>query len=121
MKKFGFFAQLLLTAITFLLISHLYSGFRVESFGAALIAAFCFGLVNALIRPILMFLSFPINFVTFGLFTFVINALMLLLTSYLYSGLKIAGFFPAMIAALLFSIINAILSSLFGSKEEKDK
>ena len=115
MKKFGFFAQLLLTAITFLLISHLYSGFRVESFGAALIAAFCFGLINALIRPILMFLSFPINFITFGLFTFVINALMLGLTSWLSQNVFGFNFYVQvpwgiLLGALLLSLISAVAS-----------
>ena len=121
MKKHGIFAHLLLNAVTFLIISSLYSGVHVANFWAALAAAAVFGIVNVLLGSILRLLSLPLNFLTFGLFTFVINALLLLVTAELYDGLQIQSFGAALIAALLFSIVNAVLSSIFGKKEkEKD-
>ena len=121
MKKHGFFAHLLLNAVTFLIISSLYSGIHVANFWTALAAAAVFGIVNVLLGSILRLLSLPLNFLTFGLFTFVINALLLLVTAKLYDGLQIQGFSAALIAALLFSLVNAVLSSIFGKKEkEKD-
>ena len=118
MKKHGFIAHLLLNAVAFLVVSSLYSGMHVADFWAALAASIVFGIVNVLLGSVLRLLSLPLNFLTFGLFTFVINALLLLVTAKLYDGLQIQGFSAALIAALLFSIVNAVLSSLFGKKEK---
>ena len=79
-----------------------------------LIVALIFGLVNAVIRPIIILLSLPIEILTLGLFTFVINAFMLLLTSWIAQGMglgfRIDGFIPALLAALLISVVSFILS-----------
>ena len=104
--------RVLMNAIAFLIVSWLYSGIQVSNFGTAVIAALILGLINAFLRPILLILTLPINFLTFGVFTFIINGLLLLLTASLYSGLSVKGFWAAVIAALLLSIVNAILSSV---------
>jgi putative membrane protein len=79
-----------------------------------LIVALIFGLVNALVRPILILLSLPIEILTLGLFTFVINAFMLLLTSWIAQGMGLAfrvdGFLVALIAALIISVVSFVLS-----------
>jgi putative membrane protein len=79
-----------------------------------LIVALIFGLVNAVIRPIIILLSLPIEILTLGLFTFVINAFMLLLTSWIAQGMglgfRIDGFIPALLAALLISVVSFVLS-----------
>ncbi|MBF2007392.1 phage holin family protein [Chlorogloeopsis fritschii PCC 9212] len=84
-------------------------GFKVDNFGTALVAAAVIGIVNAIIRPVLKILAFPITLLTFGLFTFVINGFTLWLASYLTPsyGFVIEG--P--IAALLGSIVLSIISS----------
>ncbi len=110
--KNSFLVRLVINAIIFLIVSSLYSGIYVNDFWAAVFAALILGLINALLRPVLFVLTLPINFLTFGLFTFVLNGIMLLLTDRLYDGIQIEGFGAAIIAAFLFSIVNAILSSM---------
>jgi putative membrane protein len=82
-----------------------------------------FGIVNSLIRPIVKFFTFPFIILTLGLFTFIINALMLLLTESLSEsfnlGLQIHGFWPALWGALIVSIVSTLLSWLTGLKEIK--
>ncbi|MGQ9571147.1 MAG: phage holin family protein [Thermodesulfovibrionales bacterium] len=82
-----------------------------------------FGIVNSFIRPIVKFFAFPFIILTLGLFTFIINALMLLLTEtlsdYFNLGLQIHGFLPALWGALIVSIVSTILSWLTGLREIK--
>ena len=79
-----------------------------------LIVALIFGFVNALIRPIIIFLSLPLEIITLGLFTFVINAFMLLLTSWIAQGMglgfRVDGFLPALVGALIISVVSFVLS-----------
>lgn len=79
---------------------------------SAIVAALIWGIVNALLRPFLILLTLPLNILTLGLFTFVVNGLLLLLTSALYSGLHVSGLFAGIIAAILLSIVNVVLSML---------
>ena len=117
MRKESFLVRLIINAVAFLIVSSLYSGIQVNDFWGAVIAALILGIINALLRPFLLILTLPINVLTFGLFTFVINGLLLLLVSSLYGGLQIAGFWAAVWAAFLLSIVNALLST-FLVKEE---
>lgn len=112
MKQGSFFVRLIINALAFLIVSSLYAGMSVRGLWAAIVAALIWGIVNALLRPFLLLLTLPINFLTFGLFTFVINGLLLMLTSALYSGLQISGLFAGIIAAVLLSIVNIVLSML---------
>ncbi len=79
-----------------------------------LIVALIFGVVNAVIRPIIILLSLPLEIITLGLFTFVINAFMLLLTSWIAQGMglgfRVDGFLPALVGALIISIVSFFLS-----------
>jgi putative membrane protein len=83
--------------------------------------ALIFGLVNAIIRPVLGFLTIPIQIVTLGLFTFVLNAIMLLITSGLAGAFdlpfRVDGFIPALLGSLVISIVSVVLSGLFGRDE----
>lgn len=112
MKKGSFLVRLVINALAFLIVSSLYSGMSVQGLWSAMIAALVWGLVNALLRPLLVLLTLPLNILTFGLFTFVINGLLLLLTSALYSGLYISDLFAGIVAAVLLSIVNVVLSIL---------
>jgi putative membrane protein len=79
-------------------------------FWAVVLVAAVFGLVNALIRPLLLFLSLPLLVLTLGLFTLVVNALMLMLTGALLDALSVAGFWPALWGSILISLVSFLFS-----------
>ncbi|MBE9054514.1 MAG: phage holin family protein [Sphaerospermopsis kisseleviana] len=100
------------TALALLVTSQIVPGFIIKTFVAALGAAIVIGLVNAIIRPILSVLAFPITLITFGLFTFVINALTLWLASAIIpgSGFEIQGFIPAFLGSIVLAIVSSIIN-----------
>jgi putative membrane protein len=91
--------------------------------GRFLVVALIFGLLNALVRPILLLLSLPLLILTLGLFTFVLNALILMLLSGLSSslglGFNVAGFFPAFVGALIVTIVSFLLSMFAKPRDDK--
>jgi putative membrane protein len=89
----------------------------VESFFTALIAALVLGLVNAVIRPILVILTFPVTLLTLGLFLFVINALLFWLVANIVQGFAVTGFFAALIGSILYSVITLITSWILFSRK----
>jgi putative membrane protein len=111
-------ARWVLNAAALLLVAYLYPGVSVASFFAAAIAALVLGLVNALVRPILVILTFPVTLLTLGLFLFVINALLFWLVAELVPGFNVNGFLAALIGSILYSLITLITSwILFGGKK----
>jgi len=101
-----------LHAVALLCVAYLYSGVQVHSFGAALGAAFVIGLLNAVLRPILVILTLPVTIVTIGLFLFVINALMFWAASGLLGdGFQVAGFGAALIGSLIYSALGLLIES----------
>lgn len=98
-------------AATLLLLAYYLPGISVSGWYAAFIAALVLGLVNAVIRPILVLLTLPITILTVGLFTLVINALMFWLTSTIVKGFSVAGFWPAFWGALILTAVSWITSS----------
>lgn len=104
----------LLNALALLIVSNVLPGFQVDGLWYALIAAAILGLVNILIRPLLLLLTLPINLVTLGLFTFVINALMLLLVANIVEGFSITGFGTAVWAAIILWLVSMLLDLLMG-------
>ena len=101
----------LLSAVALLAVAHLYSGVVVTSFTSALIAAFVIGLLNAVVRPVLVVLTFPVTIVTLGLFLFVINALMFWAASGVLGGFHVTGFVAALIGSLLYSLLGMVIES----------
>ncbi len=99
----------ILSALSLLLVAHLVPGFKVASFGTALIAAIVIGLVNATLGFILKILTLPLTIVTFGLFLFIINALMLKFAAAVVPGFAIYGFLPALLGAIILSVLSFIL------------
>lgn len=97
---------LLLNGIGIFIIGYLLRGVEIKGFGTALGVAILLAVVNTLVKPILVFLTFPITLITFGLFILVINALMLMLVDALVDGLKIRHFGWAFLYSLLLSILN---------------
>ena len=102
----------LINALALLAVSYLMPSVQVTSFGAALAAALVLGLVNAFIRPVLVVLTLPVTLLTLGLFIFVINGLLFLGVANLLEGFYVAGFWPAIFGAILFSLVSWVLSAL---------
>ena len=98
--------------LALLIVSHLYSGIRVASLPAALIAAAVLGILNALVRPVLQFFALPITFLTLGLFYFVVNGLMLYWTASLVEGFAVRSFGAAILGSIFVSILSLILNSV---------
>lgn len=107
----------LVTAIALLITAHIVSGFAVKSFTAALIAAIVLGLVNAIVRPIFVFLTLPLTIVTLGLFLLVVNAIMLLLVSYVTPGFVITSFISALLGSIVLTIVASVLDFVAGAFE----
>jgi putative membrane protein len=108
-----------LLAGALLLVAHLYPGVTVTSFTSALIAALVLGLLNTLLRPLLVLLTLPVTVLTLGLFLFVVNALVFWAAASLLSGLAVAGFWAALIGSLIYSlcgmVIDVVIERLFPS------
>lgn len=100
------------SALAIAISSYLLPGVRVSGLGAALVTALVLGLINTFIRPLLLLLTLPFNILTLGLLTFVINAVLILLTSALVPGFKVAGFGWALLFSLILSLVNFVLSPL---------
>jgi putative membrane protein len=110
----AFLLHLVLTAALLLLIAKLVSGIQIGGWGPALLGALVLGLVNAIVRPLMVFLTFPLTIITLGLFLFVINALVLLLVAALVPGMRIQGFGPALLGSLLLTLLNVVISIIIG-------
>ena len=102
----------IINAAALFLVGSLISGIHLGGFGAAMIAALVLGLVNTLVRPILVILTLPVTLVTLGLFIFVINALLFLFVGNLLQGFVVNGFGAALLGSILYSVISWILSSV---------
>ena len=104
-------AKWLLSAAALLAVTYLYSGVQIQSYSSALIAALVIGLLNAVLRPILVILTLPVTVVTLGLFLFVINALMFWAAAGLLAGFNVSGFAAALIGSLIYSVLAIIIDS----------
>jgi putative membrane protein len=93
------------------LTSYLLNGIQIDGFPTAFVAAAILGILNALIRPIALLITLPINVLTLGFFTFVINALMLQMVSGIISGFEVHGFGSAVLGSLMISVISWLLNS----------
>jgi len=96
--------------------SYLFDGIRVSGFLSAFLAAAMLGILNALFRPIALVLTLPINILTLGFFTFVINALMLKMASGIISGFEVYGFWSAVFGSLMISVISWLLNSFVNDR-----
>lgn len=105
----------LASAATLMGIAYYLPGVKVEGFYAALIAALVLGLLNAVIKPIIVFLTLPVNILTLGFFTFVINAFIFWFAGTVVKGFAVAGFWPAFWGALVMTIVGFIVNTLLKS------
>ena len=114
----NFLSKLLLSAISVIIASYLLPGVKVESFGSALIVAAFLAILNVTLKPILIVLTIPITFITFGLFLLVINALMILLADQVIPGFRVEGFWWALGFSLILSILTSLFDDLFGKNKK---
>lgn len=102
----------LLSAAALLAVAYIYGGVAVASFGSAMLAALVIGLLNMLVRPVLVVLTIPVTLITLGLFLFVINALMFWSASGLLSGFHVNGFWAALLGSLIYSALGVLIDRL---------
>jgi putative membrane protein len=110
----GFFLRWSINLLALMIAARLIDGVRIQSLGMGILAAGILGVVNAVIRPVALLLTLPINLVTLGLFTLVINAVMLELVAYLVPGFVIETFRAAFWGALIISIVSWLLNIFVG-------
>ena len=102
----------LLNAVALLIVAYILPGITVASFGSALIAALVLGLLNTLVKPLLVLLTLPITIVTLGLFLLVLNALVFWFAGSILKGFNVNGFWWALLGALVYSLVSGLLSRL---------
>ena len=107
----------LIMAASIIIAAYFIPGVRVGSFLSALWVALFLGIVNILIRPILILITLPINILTLGLFTFVINAALILLASSVIKGFEVAGFWWALLYSIVLSVVNSLLNLVLPKKD----
>ena len=109
----------LFNALALLALPYIFSSINVDTFWTALIVAIVLGLINTLIRPLLVILTLPVTLLTLGLFIFVINGLLFWWVGTFIEGFRVGGFWPGLFGAIVYSIISWVLSSLLHSKKEE--
>lgn len=102
----------LINAVALIAVAYLMPSIAVSSFGAALVAALVLGLVNAVVRPVLILLTLPVTVLTLGLFIFVLNGLLFWAVGSWLEGFSVGGFWAGVLGAILFSIVSWLLSAL---------
>lgn len=107
----------LATAVSLIITAFIVPGFAIVSFSSALLGAVVLGLVNAVVKPILVLFTLPLTILTLGLFLLVVNAIALGLVAYLTPGLTVAGFFPAVFGSIVLTLISGAIDRLFFSVE----
>jgi putative membrane protein len=109
----NFLLRLIINGIVMYCIALYVPGIHTNGFGAALLAALIFGIVNAIIRPIVLLLTLPLTVITLGLFVIIVNALMFWLATWIAPGFKVDGFTPALIGGIIMAIVGIITNHLF--------
>jgi putative membrane protein len=107
-----FLLQWLVSGLAIIITAYLLPGVRVTGFFAALVTALILGLINAFIRPVLILLTLPLNILTLGLFTLVINALLIMLAAAIVPGFTVQGFWWALLFGLVLAVINYVLGAI---------
>lgn len=109
----GFLASWLISALAIGITAYLLPGVKLSGFLAALVTAVVLGLANAVIKPLLLLLTLPLNILTLGLFTLVINAVLIMLTSAVVPGFYVSGFWQALLFSLVLVLVNYLLGLIF--------
>jgi putative membrane protein len=112
----GLIIRWLFLTVAILVAAHLIEGIEVKGFWSAVLAAAILGVMNALFRPILIILTLPINILTLGLFTFVINAILIMMVSGVVGGFEVHGFWSALFGSLVISVVSWLLNSFINEQ-----
>jgi len=112
----GFLIRWLILTVAIIVASYLLEGIHISGFFSAFFAAAALGILNALFMPILILLTLPINILTLGLFTFIINALMLKMASGVIPGFEVYGFWTAVFGSLIISVVSSLLNSFISDR-----
>ena len=112
----GIFLRWLISTISIIVTAYLIGGIHVTGFFSAFFAAAILGILNAFFRPVILILTLPINVLSLGLFTFVINALLLMMVSGVIAGFTVDGFWWALLGSLLISLVSWLLTSLINER-----
>ena len=112
----GFFFRWMILTVAILVTSYLMDGIQVSGFFSAFFAAAILGILNAFFRPILLVLTLPINILSLGLFTFVLNAVLLMMVSGVIPGFDVYGFWSGLFGSLLISLISWIITSFINDR-----
>lgn len=109
--------RLLITAVVAFLLTKILPGVHLESFGAALIFAIVLGVLNLIVKPILSLLGLPLTIITLGLFSLVINAVIILLADYFIDGMVVDGFLWAFIFSIGLSVVTSLANSMISNED----
>ena len=112
----GILIRWLILTVAILSAAYLLDGMEVRGFISAFFAAAVLGILNAILRPVLIILTLPLNILSLGLFTFVINAFLLKMASGVIPGFEVHGFWPALFGSLIISLVSWLLSSLINDR-----
>ncbi|MEK7165365.1 MAG: phage holin family protein [Patescibacteria group bacterium] len=107
-----FIANLLVSGIAVFISAYILPGITVDTFWTAIVVSVLLGIANAVLKPILILLTLPITILTLGLFTFVINAILVIFVSSIVPGFAVAGFWWALMFSLVLSLVNSFLNTL---------
>jgi putative membrane protein len=107
--------QLLLSGLSLWVVDWMLDSVTLQGFGTALVAAFILGLMNLVVRPILIFLTLPATVLSLGLFLFVVNALTYWLASMIVPGFEVTGFWGAFLGAIVTTIVTTVVQSIYGT------
>jgi putative membrane protein len=109
----GLLVKILVSAVAVIISAYLIPGVSVDTILTAVIVAIVLGLLNAIVKPILVILTIPVTIITLGLFLLVINVIIIYLTDYLVPGFSVTGFIPALLFSIVLAIVGWILNSIF--------
>ena len=112
----GFIIRWVVNAIALVMTAAILKGVNFNGILAPFVAALVIGVLNAIVRPVLIIITLPINILTLGLFTFVVNAVMIQITANVVSGFQVTGFWAAFVGAIFMSIVSFILSFFINDK-----
>jgi putative membrane protein len=109
----------LINAVALIAVAYLMPSIQVSSFGAALVAALVLGLINAVVRPVLVLLTLPVTVLTLGLFIFVLNGLLFWMVGAWLEGFEVGGFWSGVFGSIVFSLVSWLLSALVMPRQQQ--
>lgn len=112
-----FVIKLLLTTVIVVLLANFLPGVTIDSFTTGLWVAVVLGILNMLLKPVLVFLTLPATVVTLGLFLFVINAVIIMLAAYFVGGFHVSGFWTALLFSIVLTFVQSFVNGMFQKKE----